>query len=73
MIDNPTAAHATRVAQVVYKKAAAWVGFLDLLAVERSVADSECVRGVEIEVLRLIERGNAALLALQCVIGEMDC
>eukprot|EP00658_Telonema_sp_P-2_P038714 TRINITY_DN27720_c0_g1_i2.p1 TRINITY_DN27720_c0_g1~~TRINITY_DN27720_c0_g1_i2.p1 ORF type:complete len:544 (+),score=101.92 TRINITY_DN27720_c0_g1_i2:308-1939(+) len=61
---NPTVAHALRVSETVNKKAAVWISFLDMIASEQRVADSECVRSVEIEVLRLIERANAALMAL---------
>jgi len=62
---DPTAQHAIRVVQTVQQKTAVWMGLLDLLSVEHAISDSACVRGIEIEVLRLIERGNAALMALQ--------
>lgn len=63
--DQPTAVHAVRVVETVAQKTAVWMGLLDLLTVEHSATDSACVRGIEIEVLRLVERGNAALMALQ--------
>ena len=62
---DPTAQHAIRVVQTVQQKTAVWMGLLDLLSREHAISDSACVRGIEIEVLRLIERGNAALMALQ--------
>ena len=65
--ENPTVKYAIGVAQKVEKQVAVWIGFLDLLGSEHQISDSECVRGVEILVLRLMERANAALMALQSI------